>query len=380
MRGDACVDDIIVSCRYRLITSDCFEHQFNALQLYIADDAVRPVSVNLAVQQQLRDKLLAIKLRTHRGFFERVKSKPSLLRSLIGFEGQEYYQWNTAAILLPSVFDEFEWLCFLHIFNAVESDPEFKRSSDYAAYAEACAADERQREADLRRDYDSYRMMKFKIFSKEFKSHEDAMSSKAGEVVDVVMKRLIDRLYFLASRKEVHHRTIELRHEEQEIYEESEMCIEEALFFTEEHLLDNIFDFYVRSMINHMLELPGCRKGLLQYAGLLRANMTKRLTLAEAKAATEQEDWFGAFFEGAKNWEVAQYNITTPQETEAAKRIQARFRGVLARNTARSAFVQMYNKVYDEEYQAYYYFNSHTGESSWVRPYITERLFTYLNW
>lgn len=205
------------------------------------------------------------------GLYRTAKASAGFVRGLFGVSGQEYYEFTTEGVLLPDVFQHLEWHCFSVLFEAMEHDARFKESAEYNTYQQLLDEERAHRHEEFVRDYERYRLMTIQQWTRGFCEHEREMYNKASEIVEVFMKREIDLIYKKCEREEVHRRRVELRHQEQSAYEAETLLVEDVYFWTEDNILDGLYDYYTRSLINKMLEMPELRKGLLQYGGFLKA-------------------------------------------------------------------------------------------------------------
>lgn len=120
------------------------------------------------------------------------------------------------------------------------------------------------------KDYERYRLMAIQQWTRGFCAAEKAMFDKASEIVDVFLRRECEVIYRKIEAEEVKRRVVELRHTEQSVYEASTLLVEDVVYWTEDDILNHIFQHYTASLVDRMLELPECRKGLLQYSGYLK--------------------------------------------------------------------------------------------------------------
>ena len=57
------------------------------------------------------------------------------------------------------------------------------------------------------------------------------------------------------------------------------MKIDDALSWVEENVFEDIWAFFVPAMLNSMLEVPEFRKGMLEYAGMIKLGAKKKLLI-----------------------------------------------------------------------------------------------------
>lgn len=207
------------------------------------------------------------------GLYRTAKATAGFVRGLLGVSGQDYYEFTTEGVLPPDVFQHLEWHLFLTLFQAVEMDPEgrFKNSAEYTTYCTLQEEERAHRQEEFVQDYARYRLLTIQQWTRGFCEQERAMYARAGEIVEVFMKREVDAIYKRIELEEVHRRRVELRHREQAVYEAETLLVEDVYYWVEDNVLNGVYEHYTTSLINKMLELPELRKGLLQYGGFLKA-------------------------------------------------------------------------------------------------------------
>ena len=89
---------------------------------------------------------------------------------------------------------------------------------------------------------------------------------------------------------------------------------------------------------------------------------------AEARAAAVSEARLAAQRRAAEQRRAARRAAGPPSEGGAATRIQALARGVAGRRAAHDAVAKIFEKVFDPNVGACYYYNTKTGESFWEKP------------
>ena len=319
--------------------------------------------------------LKIIKHRDYQGLYRLAKAKPGLVRGLFGVSGQDYYEFTTEGVLLPGVFLNLEWHCFMTIFKTLESDSKFKSSPEYTTYLTLKEEDQAHKHEELIKDYEKYRLMKIQQWTRGFQVQERSMFDKAGEIVDVFMNREIEKIYRQVEKEQVRKRVAEIRHEQQSIHEATAMLAEDAFFWVEDNILDSLFDHYTTSLINKMLEIPECRKGLLQYSGFLKTQ--SRHMQIDHSVKTGKEEWFTEFYKNARKSEKGALPLDS---LKSVITIQRRVRGILQRKKVRKLFMKTYVKMYDPTANAAFYKNQKTGEVSWSRPAMTKHLYHKSNW
>jgi hypothetical protein len=232
--------------------------------------------------------------------------------------------------------------------------------------------------------------MKLEVWTRQFMEVERAMSRKALEAVNLFLDREVARHYEVVEKEQVRLRTEEKRHVEQSRHEFECAIVDDMVFFSETNILDSIFDFYVVSLLDAMLKVPEMRKGLLQYAGFVKAT-SRHMKTEDPSADKKGDEWFNTFFSSTKSKEEEDgkkknsndddYALTKRTTWEAAAiKIQRRIRGYLGRKRARKVFIKAYVKLIDPASKRVYYFNNNSQTSSWNRPLITRHLLPHIKW
>lgn len=319
--------------------------------------------------------LATVKHKEHKGLYRLTRAQPGIIRNLLGVGGRDYHEFTTEGVLLPDIFLHLEWHCFLKIFHAAENNGKFYESAEYQTYQALKEIDREHRHEEYIQDYEKYRILKIRQWTRAFCDNERAMYHKATEIVEVFMKREIELIYKQIERNAVKERVKEVRHDQQRIHEGTTLLTEDVCFWTEDDVLESLYEHYTTSLINKMLEIPECRKGLLQYSGHLKTQ--SRHMHIENNTKIGKEEWFTEFFTEARNSEKGAIPMNG---AKSAVVIQKRMRGVLGRKKAKKVFMQTYVKMFDSYANAAYYQNVRTGESSWTRPLMTRHLFKKANW
>lgn len=267
-------------------------------------------------------------------------------------------------------------MLFILVYRTIESAKEFPTSYQMISYNKLLAVDAISREKNLFRDYKISRHANYVEWSRLFKIDELEILRIACETTEKILDIKSAAFNELIVVEGVRERQILEMHRQQKPYENHKAAVEDALFWAEDDTLDDIFDRYVRDLINTMLDRPDCRKGLLEYAGMVKLNMNKRLVNKKGKKK-ENDDWYHESFQKSVEMEKK----TLPLEASiAVKRMQARFRSRLARNRMRKLISQQYVKKLHVETGRYYYENVKTLEISWERPALFTRLFPKSTW
>ena len=366
-------------------------------------DSPRRLSLSFPTYSSLLDHLICVKNKDYSGYYRNKRTTIGLVGSLVGSSGSEYYEYTTEEILRPDAFDEVEWACFMHLFQVVEDrgggvrggdeiDEKlyFYNSDAYLKYKQMVDIEAGQRRAESLRLYEQTRKMKLEVWTRQFMEVERAMSRKALEAVHLFLDREVARHYEVVEKEQVRLRTEEKRHVEQSRHEFECAIVDDMVFFSETNIIDSIFDFYVVSLLDAMLKVPEMRKGLLQYAGFVKAT-SRHMKTEDPSADKRGDEWFNAFFSSTKSKEEEKgkkknsndddYALAKRTTWEAAAiKIQRRIRGYLGRKRARKVFIKAYVKLIDPASKRVYYFNNNSHTSSWNRPLITRHLLPHIKW
>lgn len=313
------------------------------------------------------------------GFYHDTRARPGLIRKyVLGWEGVQYVHFSPDLILRPDTFQALELHVFLVMLKAIVEDNAgelLKHPSYVAVLAEETVA----KDQDMRRDYEQYRRSLIRAWTRGYMQHAAMISAKATEVVDQIMEDEVMRLYGVLEKRAVKEAVIRRHYHEQLVHEERMLLIDDAVAWVEESALEFIFDFYSRALVEAMWEVTDYRKGMLQYAGLLKTNLKKKIGVDDIPSVAKKADkeWFDQFLARTFALERILQPLSTDQ---AATRIQNRIRIILARKRARIAFAKRYKKFYDESYQSYYYFDNVTGESMWQPPILFRIFYPNAQW
>ena len=370
------------------------------------------MSLSFPNYPSLLDHLICVKNKDYSGYYRNKRTTIGLVGSLVGSSGSEYYEYTMEEILRPDAFDEVEWACFMHLFRVVEDRGAggggddineklyFYNSDAYLKYKQMVDIEAGQRRADSLRLYEQTRKMKLEVWTRQFMEVERAMSRKALEAVHLFLDREVVRHYEVVEKEQVRLRTEEKRHMEQSRHEFECAIVDDMVFFSETNILDSIFDFYVVSLLDAMLKVPEMRKGLLQYAGFVKAT-SRHMKTEDPGSDKRGDEWFNTFFSSTKSKEEQKGTITKKKNSNdddgltsagrgsqakrttweaAAIKIQRRIRGYLGRKRARKVFIKAYVKLIDPASKRVYYFNNNSHTSSWNRPLITRHLLPHIKW
>lgn len=257
-----------------------------------------------------------------------------------------------------------------------ENSIEFWSSVFGREYKDVIAYEDRETDKRMRADYVQLCRDGHRTWAREFMSLEYRYSRKAEEVMELSLSNTADwilsEILYDALEEYVEAR----KYSEQVLHESVHMKVEEALSWTEIDIFEEFWTFYIPSMLNAMLEVPDFRKGMLEYAGMIKLSMKKQLNI-DLRRKNDGKEWFDSMFKKAAQEEEA---IRPLNPDKAVVRMQRIARGYLGRRKIRQRFLEVYSKRFDPSSRTCYYVNLLTGETSWDRPPITSRLFKNSTW
>ena len=177
-------------------TSKEFEKKaLNIFELFVLEDGARATRIQFEGKQKLLDKILIFKLKDHTGFFKPATMRRGSVRQMLHIPARTYSRWTEEAIIAPEIFEDLEWACFQHIYQALEDDPKFWSSVEFQAYLAWHKNEQDIRDRRQHEDYGVYRKGLVDRWVHDFKGHETAMLAKAGEVVEEFMTREIEEFF-----------------------------------------------------------------------------------------------------------------------------------------------------------------------------------------
>jgi len=144
-----------------------------------------------------------------------------------------------------------------------------------------------------------------------------------------------------------------------------------------------VFEHYVRAMLNTMLTHPECIEGMMEYAGMLKGvkKLKKHLEVVVQAPGGRRE---------SANWQLEQLREAIKEDLahmpldymSAVRRVQTRARGMIGRNRMRKMFVEIFIKKFDATSGRCYYINSSAKPPSvsWERPMFMRHIFPNSNW
>eukprot|EP01040_Poterioochromonas_malhamensis_P013118 gene13118-14400_t len=386
-------------------------------EMYLQEDAVRALEIHslpnyqhyASALQGMTTKLAMVKDEDYQGFpgfYHPTLKKLTTFQIIFGVQASSYTHWTAEKLLLPSIFQELEIVLFQQLYHQFRFDRGFLLSLDYYQYLTSIEKDAKQREEQLYQDYKQYRLNIIGNWAISFKQYENMISQKADLVLEQVIKNQIEEIYRPVEKRSVRERTTEKRNEEQSLYEENMLKIDEAIHYTADDCADFVFDYYVKALIKAMWEVPEYRKGMLQYSGYAKFKLKKKndvmanyeLMMSNKEKVQESKEWFNQFFnstshreksllpkDAASSWKKQSLKYTSLEEAKDSHHlsmtmIQKRIRGLLGRKQAKKEFAKTFKKIYDPSSQQHYYYNTVTHESSWTAPNLFKKLYGKAVW
>ena len=327
--------------------------------------------------QKLLRRIENVKTREFEGFYQRARLNPGTVRRVLGIDGRKYDCWTDDYVFVPDIINELEWLSFHTIFHAFEQhELEFKESTWGLDYARFAAAEASTKRAKLLDDYSAARLDGFKKWASSFKQVESEMFNKAEEVVCETIVSESDHLFEDLTEIVIVEMVFDQMYKEQIVHESVAMKVDETLTWVEENLFEEIYAFFVPKMLDAQLEVPEMRKGMLEYAGLIKLEMKRKMAIVLDRKS-ENKTWFEKWFATALEAEAA---VQPLSHNEAVIRIQKTIRGFIDLKKVRMKFVNVYVKRFDSTVGACYYLNVVSNETSWERPSLYPRLFPKGSW
>lgn len=247
----------------------------------------------------------------------------------------------------------------------------FQRSPEYRQYLTCMVEDAAAKRDGFKNEYRIVRMNKFYAWGFEYKKLDIDIAERSAETVALVEETEVDRLLNRLVNRAVKEAVFEEMHAEQLVVEFEANLLEDACFWAEDDILEEIFNFYVPSLLKTMWDMPDLRKGMLEYAGLLQGTAKKKLLIDLKKEKNQAKEWFDKFM----NDTLAEEKEKMPMDVEtAAKKLQRVVRGMRGRGLMRKLVAQNWVKMYDKESGYCYYANLRTGETQWDRPKLMAKL------
>lgn len=258
----------------------------------------------------------------------------------------------------------------------------FMHSREYSAFEEVLKAEQSRAAAAFRLDCKESRVATIADWSKAFKVDENNISVIAMEAANTVLGKQVDRLFDRAAKVTVKARVADIREVEQAPREANVLLNNDAVAWTEENMLDHVFDFYVVNMLNTMLGMEECREGLLEYGGFLKGQkqMKKKLEVQVVQAGKRVDDsWFKNMIKAAIEDDLKHLPL---DYMGAVRMVQRRFRGMCGRNIGRRVFAKYWLKKFDANENKVYYVNGKTDPPTvqWERPSFMLYLFPKTSW
>ena len=351
--------------------------------MFLDEDALRPIDFDrimvdatedeFAEIKRMQFKLRKIQFLSFDGFYHHKRANKTSARSFLGLKGRKYVAWTDDSYFLPSNFYQAEWQTFQCIYWYLKENwTEYTSSGWWEEYQQHLAAEEKRLDENLRSVYQEFRNKKFLELAVDYRIEEKNMSQLADEVVKSNIRNEVDTLLDELIEIAKEERVEELRYMEQCAYESENMKIDDVLEWLEINMYEEFWWFFVPHMLTKMSEVPEFIKGMMEYAGMIkfaiRAN--RKVDINKGK---ETQAWWDSFWANAL---IEEEKIRPMKPDKAATIIQKMLRGrYLGPLYARRQCMNVWVKKWDPQYQAVYYFNMLTGDSSYQRPFITYKLF-----
>lgn len=318
------------------------------------------------------------KNREYDGLYRVTRAKRPWWRQLLGIKGKPYKMWSETNMVIPSLFHHLEWNALKLAFQALQSNREnFLASTEYTQWLKVEATDEVNTEKMLFEDFKKHRYQMFREAARDYKIECNQILLTATEIADRLLEDTTSYLLSSTIRHVTNEHIFKISYAEQEVHERVNGFIDEALYWSEDNIIDAFYDFYCKEMLVCMWANPSCQQGMLEYIGKYQGGLKKHLVIDVNK--TVDYSWFPPFFQEAVQKEK---ELLPLDPIVAVTRIQVRVRGMLGRNKARKQFATIYRKKYDPETKMCFYvlLNTEPPVVTWDRPMIINKLFPRSNW
>lgn len=354
----------------------------NIYEWYLRSDSDQYIGgdelVNASEWETITSHCDIAKNREYEGLFRITRAKRPWWRRLLGIKGKPYKMWSETNMVIPSLFNHLEWSALKVAFRGLQSNKQhFLGSPEYSQWQKVQATDDINTEKLLFDDFKKHRYQMFIEAARDYKIECNQILLTASEVADKILDDVVN--YFLhGSICYVANEDIfKISYAEQEVHERLNSYIDEALYWSEDNIIDTFYDFYCKEMLICMWANPNCQQGMLEYIGKYQGGLKKHLVIDVTK--TVDYSWFPPFFEEAVQREK---QLLPLDPIVAITRIQVRARGMLGRNKARRQFSTIYRKKYDPESKMCFYvlLNTEPPTVTWDRPMIIDKLFPRSNW
>lgn len=309
-------------------------------ETYLRDGCTRIIDMKFDHLKHIFNRFESVKYREYEGMYKITNGRITFFRKIFGMEGKQYEAWTTENMIYSDSFDEIEWLIFLDLYYYFEKCGFYETDIGKEFLNEEMEAEKIKNDVLLKL-FDEFRQRNILYWTKEFIKLENKISEKADELVNILIGNEIINLWDDGALIESNYATFLVMHEEQRIYEGTELMSEDVTYWTMENIIENIYNTFVNTVIEGMWENPELRKQLLEFAGYLHKNPRSRL-LINMKVKNEGNEWFNKFIN--KALEDDRNNLPLDPD-KAVIRIQKRWRGVLGRNIVRKIFVKVYTKT-----------------------------------
>ena len=305
------------------------------------------------------------------------RAKKSLWRKLFNLNGKPYKMWTEDNTIPLKIFDELEWTCLLKVAKAYDVATNNSRMSvEFKRWSDLLTLDAERMEALFFLDFKKHRLEMFLEWGKDYKHKEFLKAQMAGTAADQLLNYGINNyVMFNCLTEGFNEKVFRIMHEEQSLHEANMASVEEALFWSEDNVLDKLWDFFVRAQLAHMWDREDCQKGMLEYIGKYQGGIKKKLVVDVTKRV--DESWVPEFFKQT----LADERKKLPKTfIQAAHIIQRWTRGVVGRNKARKVFAIVWAKKFDPTSNSCFYVNLKNSSTSWDPPVLRYKLWPRSAW
>lgn len=310
-------------------------------EMFLRPNCNRPIRLACPGLEELLHKMERVKNREFEGVYQINQSKPGWLRRLFHIDGHNYEAWTSDNTIEPTIFDMIEWYAFLYLYSYFENSKEFSESSECKEITKHNDDNKGIVEAADIEIYSDVRRVEYSHWAKSYVLHEARIVKKSYEVIDrEVLPAELDLCIMQLMLMEANLKLFDIRYVEQIPHEQIQAIANDAAFWSEEDILESVYDNYVNSVISAMWDSPDTRKELLEFAGYLRKKPQSRL-LINMNARGESKAWFDKFINNKLEEEEAKKPLT---REAAILVLQRRARGMVGRNKVRKIFTKVFVK------------------------------------
>jgi hypothetical protein len=308
-------------------------------ETHVRHNCPRPVNLNFDTLKLLHAKMDVVLNREYEGFYRLVTAEPGVVGKMLGYEGKSYEEWTTENIIPADLFDNLEYECFMSIYSWYSSK-EFQGSEVCKALQDQIRSEQLERRSQDHEAYLQARRADFLQWGQEYKKFDAAVTREAIDWTSVILENTVDALVSLLCEEESLRDSKRRGYEEQVQHEQEKMLADDTVTWTEDLVLESVYNYYSESIVKAMWEKPDSRKSLMEFAGYLEPKRIK-LKVDWKKRRNEANDWFNDFFMQA----VKDESKSLPLDSDgAAVRIQKVVRRRQGLKKARKIFVATYGK------------------------------------